>query len=174
MFFSFGWRRSTSWCNFAALYRNCLLMKVIIQISAFIIIIMGLAACGGASTSNGTHSKGPYNPETGIGKFTTVSVDSILNTGMVEKGRTIYNQRCVACHKLDDTKIVGPGWKGLTRRHSPAWIMNYLTNTDEMIDTDPELKQLIAGGSPRMPDQDLTDDEARAILEFMRQNDARE
>lgn len=134
-------------------------------------MVIGLAACGGATTPNKTKATGPYNPEIGIGRFTTVSVDSVLNTEMVEKGRTIYNQKCVACHKLDDIKILGPGWKGMTRKHSAVWIMNYLTNTDEMIDTDPELKQLIASGSPRMPDQNLSDEEARAILEFMRQND---
>lgn len=146
-------------------------MKVIIGLFAFLAMVIGLAACGGSAMPDRTHSSGPYNPETGVGKFTTVSIDSVLDNVLVEKGRTIYNQKCVACHKLDDVKIVGPGWRGITRKRTAAWIMNYLTNTDEMIDTDPELKQLIASGSPRMPDQNLTDDEARAILEFMRQND---
>ncbi|HET8572816.1 MAG TPA: cytochrome c [Edaphocola sp.] len=147
-------------------------MKILTSVSAAMIMAMVFASCIGSSTSDKTRPSGPYNPATGIGKFTTMVLDSVLNKEMVEKGRLIYNQKCAACHKLDNTKIVGPGWKGLTRKHSPAWIMNYLTNTDEMIDTDPELKQLIAGGSPRMPDQNLTDDEARSILEFMRQNDA--
>lgn len=148
-------------------------MKVFIQVSALLVMVFCFASCGGSTTPDKTKTIGPYNPEIGIGKFTTVSLDSVLNKELVEKGRTIYNQKCVACHKLDDIKILGPGWKGITRKHSATWIMNYLTNTDEMIDTDPELKQLIASGSPRMPDQNLSDEEARAILEFMRQNDGK-
>lgn len=114
---------------------------------------------------------GPYNPEVGIGRFEVMTLPTALNKSMAKEGERIYKSKCQACHKLDATKTIGPGWKGITGNRSPAWIMNYLTNTDEMIDIDPELQKMIASGAPRMPDQDLKDSEARAILEFMRQND---
>lgn len=67
--------------------------------------------------------------------------------------------------------MVGPGWKGVTERRTPEWIMNFSTNPDPMIDKDPELQAQLELCLVRMPNQALTDDEARHILEYMRQND---
>ena len=49
--------------------------------------------------------------------------------------------------------------------------MNFSTNPDPMIDKDPELQAQLELCLVRMPNQALTDDEARHILEYMRQND---
>ena len=39
-----------------------------------------------------------------------------------------------------EEKLVGPGWKGVSERRTPQWIMNFITNPDPMIDKDPELQ----------------------------------
>ncbi|MCB9074572.1 MAG: hypothetical protein H6552_03420 [Chitinophagales bacterium] len=49
--------------------------------------------------------------------------------------------------------------------------MNFITNPDTMLDKDPELQKQIEICLVRMPDQNLSGEEAREILEFMRQND---
>ena len=49
--------------------------------------------------------------------------------------------------------------------------MNFITNPDDMIDKDPELQAQLEICLVRMPNQSLTDDDARKLLEFMRQND---
>jgi len=49
--------------------------------------------------------------------------------------------------------------------------MNFITNPDPMIDKDPELQAQLELCMIRMPNQGLTEDEARSILEYMRQND---
>jgi hypothetical protein len=51
--------------------------------------------------------------------------------------------------------------------------MNFITNTDEMIDKDPNAQAMLEQCMVRMPNQHLSDDEARNILEFMRQNDGK-
>ena len=79
----------------------------------------------------------------------------------------------MACHKLTDEKLVGPGWKGVTDRRTPEYIMNFVTNTDEMLNKDPNAKALLEVCMVRMPNQNLTDDEAREMLEFMRKNDGK-
>jgi hypothetical protein len=66
---------------------------------------------------------------------------------------------------------VGPGWAGVTKKQSPEWIMNFITNPDAMIDKDPELQAQLEICLVRMPNQNLTDEDARHILEFMRKND---
>jgi pyruvate-formate lyase-activating enzyme len=66
---------------------------------------------------------------------------------------------------------VGPGWKAVTSRHSAEWIMNFVTNTDEMLNKDPKAQAQLEICLVRMPNQNLSDEDARALYEFMRKND---
>ena len=109
----------------------------------------------------------------GKGKFTDVKLTHPLDQAMVTAGKAIYDVKCGACHKLTEEKLVGPGWKGVTDRRKPEWIMNFVTNTDEMIDKDPAAQALLEKCMVRMPNQHLSDDDARDMLEFMRNNDGK-
>jgi hypothetical protein len=68
---------------------------------------------------------------------------------------------------------VGPGWKGVTTRRKPAWILNFVTNVEEMLNKDPEAQAQLEICMVRMPNQNLSDEDAYAILEFMRDNDSK-
>ncbi|HSY76804.1 MAG TPA: cytochrome c [Bacteroidia bacterium] len=110
----------------------------------------------------------------GIGRFKDVPLTHPLDMGMVEKGKTLYDAKCSACHKLTAEKLVGPGWKGVNDRHTPEWIMNFITNTEVMLDKDLAAQAEVVTCLVRMPNQDLTDEQARQILEFTRQNDGKQ
>ncbi|MBS1690401.1 MAG: cytochrome c [Bacteroidetes bacterium] len=109
----------------------------------------------------------------GKGKFTDIKLSHPLDQKLIASGKTIYDVKCNACHKLTDEKLVGPGWKGVTDRRKPEWIMNFVTNTDEMIDKDPAAQAMLEKCMVRMPNQHLSDEDARSILEFMRNNDGK-
>jgi hypothetical protein len=94
-----------------------------------------------------------------------------LNTQWVAQGKSIYDVKCSACHKLTDEKLVGPGWKGVTQRRDPVWIMNMITNVDMMLEKDPEAQRMLEECLVRMPNQNLTKEEARMVVEFQRSND---
>ena len=94
-----------------------------------------------------------------------------LDAAMASRGKTVYESKCFACHKLSTEKLVGPGWSGVTQRREPAWIMNWITNTKVMLDKDLAAQTEMVVCLIRMPNQDLTDAQARDVLEFMRQND---
>jgi hypothetical protein len=49
--------------------------------------------------------------------------------------------------------------------------MNFISNPDPMIEKDPAVQAQLELCLVRMPNQGLSDDEARNILEFMRNND---
>lgn len=89
----------------------------------------------------------------------------------VISGQGMYEVKCQGCHKLTDERLVGPGWKDVTKRRQPEWIMNMITNVDMMLEKDPEAQKLLEQCLVRMPNQNLSRDEAREILEFMRSND---
>lgn len=100
-----------------------------------------------------------------------VELTTPLNQEWVATGKSIYEMKCQACHKLNDERLVGPGWKGVTQKREPHWIMNMITNVDMMLETDPEAQKLLEQCLVRMPNQNISKDESRQILEFMRQND---
>jgi len=112
-----------------------------------------------------------YDPHRGEGKFDKVEVGEKLDVAMANDGKVIADLKCASCHKMTDEKLVGPGWKGVSERRKPEWIMNFITNPDAMIDKDPELQAQLEICLVRMPNQNLTDDDARKIYEYMRQND---
>ncbi len=155
--------------------------KLMLILSAGVV----LAACGGnnakqeqatdpydATKNTKTESGNPsYDPNRGKGKFTKVDVAAALDAAMAGNGEKTFGVKCSSCHKLTDEKLVGPGWKGVTGRYTAEWIMNFMTNTDEMLNIDPKAQAQLEICLVRMPNQNLTDDEARSLYEFMRKND---
>jgi mono/diheme cytochrome c family protein len=107
----------------------------------------------------------------GIGRFRNIELTHPLDEGMASRGKAIFESKCFACHKLSSEMLVGPGWAGVTDRRSPEWIMNWITNTKVMLDRDLAAQADMAVCLIRMPNQDLTDEQARDVLEFMRKND---
>lgn len=113
----------------------------------------------------------PSKDDQGIGKFRDVKIDPTLNVAMADKGKAVYEMKCSACHRLTAERLVGPGWTGVIERHRPEWIMNFATNVEEMLNKDPKAQAQLEVCLVRMPNQNLTDDDARSVYEFMRQND---
>jgi len=100
-----------------------------------------------------------------------VTLTTPLNQEWVKTGKSIYDLKCQSCHKLTGERVVGPGWAGVTKRREPHWIMNMITNVEMMLETDPEAQKLLEQCMVRMPNQNISKDDARQILEFMRSND---
>lgn len=123
------------------------------------------------STEESATDASSYDPNRGLGKHSSIELGAKLDMAMAEKGEKVSEVKCLSCHKLTDERLVGPGWKGVSERKAPEWIMNFITNPDPMIDKDPELQAQLEICLVRMPNQSLTDVEAREIVEFMRKND---
>ncbi|HEY1113606.1 MAG TPA: cytochrome c [Chitinophagaceae bacterium] len=121
---------------------------------------------GGSAAEMGSDPKG-------IGKFRNVELTHPLDPQMIATGKQVYEVKCQSCHKLTDERLVGPGWKGVTDRRTPEWIMNFSTNVDEMIEKDTAAQKMLEICLVRMPNQNLSDADARGVLEFMRQNDGK-
>ena len=100
-----------------------------------------------------------------------IKFENPLNAAWVSNGKSIYELKCQSCHKLTEERLVGPGWKGVTKKREPEWIMNMITNVEMMLETDPEAQKLLEQCMVRMPNQNITKDESRQIMEFMRSND---
>lgn len=139
-------------------------------------VAMGMIACTessgettGTETSNEATTEQPATAQ-GV-KPEDVQLTTPLNAEWVATGKSTYELKCQSCHKLTDEKLVGPGWAGVTKKREPHWILNMITNIDMMLETDAEAQKLLEQCLVRMPNQNLTQEDARKVLEFMRSND---
>ena len=103
----------------------------------------------------------------GIGPITSLSLADEIDMDLAKTGEEVYVKMCSACHK-PEKRFIGPAPKGIMERRSPEWIMNMILNPDEMVQKDPIAKALLAEYLSPMANQNLTEDEARAILEYFR------
>lgn len=91
-----------------------------------------------------------------------------INQDMLAEAKEIFNAKCSACHGLTEQKVIGPGWKGVFGERSPEWLMNMMLHTEWMIENDADAQALVEETGTVMPDQELTTEQARAMLELIR------
>ncbi len=102
----------------------------------------------------------------GIGPIKSVTLGD-LDQELADQGRAVYKSKCTACHKVSK-RFIGPSPKGILERRTPEWIMNMILNPEGMLEKDPIAKKLLAEFSAPMANQNLTEDEARSVLEYFR------
>lgn len=104
----------------------------------------------------------------GIGPIKSLTLDAAINQEMVTKGADVFKRMCTACHRANK-KFVGPSPQNILERRTPEWVMNMMLNPEEMLKKDPLAKELLIefNGSP-MANQNLSEEDARAVLEYFR------
>lgn len=104
----------------------------------------------------------------GVGSITSVTLAPEIDQAMAKRGEEIYNQMCLACHQVG-RKFIGPAPDGVLERRTPEWVMNMILHPEVMVREDPLAAALLVefNGSP-MANQNLTEEQARAILEYFR------
>lgn len=169
-------------------------MKYIIK-SFWAMILIALVSCGNSEEKKesdevqlGNYSKKEEVKKTeavtssvdmndmnnkGIGPVQNLELPDNIDQGMANKGKAIFDSKCMACHK-PHKKFIGPAPAGVLDRRSPEWVMNMMLNPNEMVLKDPIAKQLLIehNGSP-MANQGLTEEDARQILEYFRTLDSK-
>ncbi len=88
----------------------------------------------------------------------------------VAKGEAIFELKCSACHKFGE-RYIGPDMAGITKRRRPEWILNIILNPDQMLKEDETARALLAEYMTPMTFQNVTEEDAFALLEFFRKKD---
>lgn len=129
----------------------------------------------GQTTPSGTSSKeDTLNPADykGVGPVSSLTLGKV-DPELAEKGKNLFQTACTACHRFE-TRAIGPALKGVTQRRSPEWIMNMILNPMEMTTKDPIAQQLMKEYKTQMTPTNLSEEEARAVLEYLRATDSKE
>ncbi len=87
---------------------------------------------------------------------------------VAQDGATLFKQNCAACHKLG-TRLVGPNLIGVTERRDEDWLLRFIKSSQTMIqEGDADAVAIYEEfGQMVMNDQNLSDDEIRAILAYI-------
>lgn len=93
---------------------------------------------------------------------------------LAEKGEALYRSKgCSACHTTDGSKGIGPGFKGLFGKKERVVTGGterevvvdeaYITRSEREPNAD-----VVVGFQPVMPPSPMTDEEIKAVIEFMK------
>ena len=164
-------------------------MKITLKLMAVLFVTL-LISCGGkeekkkegfsyqkkATTEKTTAPKAEKVPASkrvdlankGVGPIKSVNLSDEIDQDMASHGAEIYKKLCTACHRAEK-KFIGPAPKGILERRSPEWVMNIILDPEGMVKNDPLARELLIefNGSP-MANQNLSEEDARAVLEYFR------
>jgi len=109
-----------------------------------------------------------FEMEHGIGPFTTeVTLDEPVDLELAQMGEEIFQMNCEACHMMED-RFVGPPLGDVLDRRSPTFVVNFIMNPEQMAREHPEGQAMLQEYPLIMPYQNITEDQALAILEYLR------
>lgn len=149
----------------------------------WIAVVVSLSALSGACSADadgesGAVAEGPavaaadelsaFQLEHGIGPVTQPVELGELDEELAEAGEEIFELKCMACHRVSE-RYIGPALGDVLDRRSPAYVMNMMLNPAGMVEKHPAAKALLAEYLAPMPNQDLSPEDARALLEYLRQ-----
>lgn len=132
-----------------------------------------LAGCGGgeAGEQGGGEASRPAAAE---GQAMPASAaGGELDPALAARGEDLMTSRgCTACHTIGGGRLVGPDLSGVTERRSAEFITAMIVKPDSMLANDATAKELLGQYFTPMSNQGVTMEEARALLEYFRRNDA--
>jgi cytochrome c len=104
----------------------------------------------------------------GVGAIKNVELSPTIDQAMVDRGAALFKTNCTACHKINK-RFIGPSPTGIMKRRSPEWIMNMILDPSLMSVEDQCAKDLlIEFNGAAMANQNMTETQARDILEYFR------
>jgi mono/diheme cytochrome c family protein len=139
-----------------------------------------LAGCGGSKEAG--EEQAASTPTTSSSSAGAVTLPPDLDQGpraaastidgaKVKVGEGLFQSKgCSACHGFGK-RVSCPDLQGVSVRRTAKWMESQILHPDVMTKQDPIARQLYAQFSLQMPKQGLTEDEARAVIEFLKHKD---
>ena len=146
----------------------------------FLSLAFLIYSCGGSESQQSTDEQSPNDRESEVPASERITLDNkgvgpiqnielaAIDEEMVARGEQLFETNCSACHKIDK-RFIGPSPKGIMQRRSPEWIMNMILDPQLMVEQDRCAKDLlIEFNGAAMANQNMTEEQARDILEYFR------
>ena len=109
-----------------------------------------------------------FEEEHGIGPITErITLEEQIDEQLAARGEQAFIMKCESCHRMEN-RHVGPPLGDILEIRSPEWVMNFTLNPQQNIREHPVGQQLLQEYMLEMPYQNVDEEEARAILEYLR------
>lgn len=109
-----------------------------------------------------------FQLEHGIGPFVDeVVLRDEIDRQLAAQGEAVFAMNCAFCHQMEG-RLAGPPLGDVLARRSPTFILNFIMNPEEMAREHPEGQAMLREYMVVMPYQNITEEQARAILEYLR------
>jgi mono/diheme cytochrome c family protein len=133
-----------------------------------LVLVAGCGGGGGSGNSTGTADattlSSPYDAGPRAG-------EAPVAEALVERGKGLFKTKgCSACHAFGK-RLTCPDLKGVTMRRTADWMEHQILHPEIMTKEDPISHKLLVEYVQQMPNQGLTQDEARAVIEFFKHQD---
>lgn len=84
------------------------------------------------------------------------------------QGKLSFESKCLACHSIAGGPKLGPDLYGVTKRRNEAWLARWMKEPEQMLQTDPDAKAMLAQWKVPMPNQNLSDEEVRQYIAYFK------
>jgi mono/diheme cytochrome c family protein len=135
-------------------------------------VVLALSGCSGKKSST-PDDRGAVTASTSASKLDTGprAAEAEIGEEMVEQGEQLFKDKgCSACHTFG-RRLTGPDLAGVSQRRTARWIESQILHPEVMTKEDPISRQLFAEFALQMPNQGLTEAQAKAIVEYFKHQD---
>ncbi len=142
-------------------------------------ILLALAGCGARSGDSQQSSASPSAAAPAAGGVAAKSLydegpragSQPLDAASIAEGETLFKTKgCSACHGWG-VRLSCPDLKGVTMRRTAQWMEHQILHPDVMTKTDPISHGLMAVYALQMPNQGLTEEQAKKVIEYLKSRD---
>lgn len=134
-----------------------------------------LAGCGGNKTETPSPSATPPAGAPSGGTATTSqydagprAADTPVDAAKAAEGEKLFASKgCSACHGFG-RRISCPDLMGVPKQRTAQWMEQQILHPEVMTKQDPIARQLFAQYALQMPNQGLTPDQAKAVIEYIK------
>lgn len=148
-------------------------MKLLLTI--LFALSLTISACSGGDSQQETQEEetqeqglSDFEMEHGIGPITErVDISDDIDDDLRVRGQEIFEMKCEMCHNMD-SRMVGPELGEVMDRRSPEYVMNMILNPGGMARNHPEGQKLVQEYMSVMPFQNVSEEDARALVEYLR------
>jgi cytochrome c551/c552 len=160
-------------------------MKRLILTGLALVLVTTLAGCGGSGTPSAGNdvaatatppasaaSAGAMPDQSPLDKGPRAAELGAPNAAAAEQGEKLFTSKgCSACHAFG-RRLTCPDLAGVTHRRTAQWMQGQILHPEVMTKSDPISHALFAQFALQMPNQHLTEDEAKAVIEYFKTHDA--
>jgi hypothetical protein len=145
-----------------------------VVVSFGVVVLLGAVAASGCGRQGNGKQASPATAATTSGSKLDQGPRAAarpVDQELAEQGGQLFKDKgCSACHAFG-TRLSGPDLVGVTRRRTAQWMENQILHPEVMVKEDPISRELMGVYALQMPNQGLTPDQARSVIEYLKHRD---